>query len=226
MGDMIEARTVAWAARKRSTNVSSDTVLASATPRSLSSERRPRRGDGRRACTRSSRLRAKLSCQSVGGPRHRGPPTSRGQAHRRRRSPRRPGTAPRPSRARRAGRRARPAPSDPRPPRRSRSRVPWAGSSLILPRPDRPAGRYGLSVDGRIPMYGESEAEDDPRQDELFLSADAFSDCVGRLPRGRHRRIRLLLAVDLASFSREPAFERALERIAAETIPTLRAASA
>jgi alkanesulfonate monooxygenase SsuD/methylene tetrahydromethanopterin reductase-like flavin-dependent oxidoreductase (luciferase family) len=61
---------------------------------------------------------------------------------------------------------------------------------------------------------------------ELFLSADAFSDYVGRYREAGIDEFVFYWPVDPGTLSRSPAHERALERIAADTIPALRAASA
>jgi alkanesulfonate monooxygenase SsuD/methylene tetrahydromethanopterin reductase-like flavin-dependent oxidoreductase (luciferase family) len=59
----------------------------------------------------------------------------------------------------------------------------------------------------------------------LFLSADAFSDYVGRYREAGVDEFVFYWPVDPGTFDRAPAYERALEKIAAQTIPTLRAAS-
>lgn len=63
----------------------------------------------------------------------------------------------------------------------------------------------------------------DPR---LFHSADAFSDYVGRYREAGIDEFVFYWPFDPATFRRVPTYERALERIAAETIPALRAGSA
>ena len=60
---------------------------------------------------------------------------------------------------------------------------------------------------------------------DLFLSADAFSDYVGRYREAGVHEFVFYWPVDPETFGRAPAYERALERIAANTIPTLRSAS-
>jgi alkanesulfonate monooxygenase SsuD/methylene tetrahydromethanopterin reductase-like flavin-dependent oxidoreductase (luciferase family) len=60
---------------------------------------------------------------------------------------------------------------------------------------------------------------------ELFLSADAFSDYVGRYREAGVDEFIFYWPVDPASFERVPAFEQALERIAHDQIPALRRAS-
>lgn len=61
---------------------------------------------------------------------------------------------------------------------------------------------------------------------ELFLSADAFCDYVGRYREAGIDEFVFYWPFDPATFTRVPAYEAALERIAAGTIPELRAASA
>jgi alkanesulfonate monooxygenase SsuD/methylene tetrahydromethanopterin reductase-like flavin-dependent oxidoreductase (luciferase family) len=58
---------------------------------------------------------------------------------------------------------------------------------------------------------------------ELFLSADAFSDYVGRYRAVGVDEFVFYWPFDPASFERVPAYERALERIAADVMPALRA---
>jgi alkanesulfonate monooxygenase SsuD/methylene tetrahydromethanopterin reductase-like flavin-dependent oxidoreductase (luciferase family) len=60
---------------------------------------------------------------------------------------------------------------------------------------------------------------------ELFSSHDAFSDYVGRYREAGVDEFVFYWPVDPATFGRVPAYERALERIAADTIPQLRAAA-
>jgi len=58
---------------------------------------------------------------------------------------------------------------------------------------------------------------------ELFASADAFTDYVGRYREAGIDECVFYWPVDPATFARVPAHEAALERIAADVIPTLRA---
>jgi alkanesulfonate monooxygenase SsuD/methylene tetrahydromethanopterin reductase-like flavin-dependent oxidoreductase (luciferase family) len=61
---------------------------------------------------------------------------------------------------------------------------------------------------------------------ELFLSADAFAEYVGRYREAGVDEFVFYWPVDPQTFDRAPAYERALEHIAADTIPALRAAAA
>jgi len=61
---------------------------------------------------------------------------------------------------------------------------------------------------------------------ELFASADAFADYVGRYREIGFDELIFYWPVDAQSFERVPAYEDALERIAATTIPELRRAEA
>ena len=58
---------------------------------------------------------------------------------------------------------------------------------------------------------------------EMFLSGDAFTDYVGRYREAGIDEFVFYWPVDPSSFERVPAFERALERIARDQIPSLRA---
>ena len=60
---------------------------------------------------------------------------------------------------------------------------------------------------------------------DLFLSGDAFTDYVGRYRDVGVDEFVFYWPVDPGSFARMPAYEEALERIASEVIPALRAAS-
>ena len=60
---------------------------------------------------------------------------------------------------------------------------------------------------------------------DLFRSADAFTDYVGRYREAGVHEFVFYWPVDPGTFRRVPAYERALERIASETIPALRASS-
>jgi alkanesulfonate monooxygenase SsuD/methylene tetrahydromethanopterin reductase-like flavin-dependent oxidoreductase (luciferase family) len=60
---------------------------------------------------------------------------------------------------------------------------------------------------------------------EVFLSADAFTDYVGRYREVGLDEFVFYWPVDPGSFARVPAYEDALERIASDVIPALRAAS-
>ena len=60
---------------------------------------------------------------------------------------------------------------------------------------------------------------------DLFLSADAFTDYVGRYREAGIHEFVFYWPVDPGTFRRVPAYEQALERIAAEAIPALRASS-
>jgi alkanesulfonate monooxygenase SsuD/methylene tetrahydromethanopterin reductase-like flavin-dependent oxidoreductase (luciferase family) len=59
----------------------------------------------------------------------------------------------------------------------------------------------------------------------LFLSADAFSDYVGRYREVGIDEFIFYWPVDPQTFERRPAYERALERIAGNVIPGMRAAA-
>ncbi|HJW22966.1 MAG TPA: LLM class flavin-dependent oxidoreductase, partial [Candidatus Limnocylindrales bacterium] len=60
---------------------------------------------------------------------------------------------------------------------------------------------------------------------DLFVSADAFSDYVGRYREAGVDEFVFYWPVDPGSFARVPAYERGLKRVASEVIPRLRAES-
>lgn len=60
---------------------------------------------------------------------------------------------------------------------------------------------------------------------EVFASGDAFSDYVGRYHEAGIDEFIFYWPVDPATFERVPAYEHALEKIAADVIPRLRAAA-
>lgn len=61
---------------------------------------------------------------------------------------------------------------------------------------------------------------------DLFASADAFADYVGRYRQAGIDELIFYWPVDPQTFERVPAFEAGLERIAADVIPALRSSSA